>query len=161
MKNRIVARYLQRNAVLWSEWMKDQPVEHKRLYHASPIQDLTEITSGQGRYQSDGEPLIFGTDNKGYAAGFTFPWYDEDGIVFGYIEDEDFFTLEIPKEKKHLLYDKPCSIYTIEGDFKKAQEYLPEWATTDEVTIIAEEQFENPMAALEAVDNVKVVIKDD
>lgn len=158
-KQRVVARFLIKRAVLWSDWMKDQPKVTKKLFHGSSEQGLTKLDSEHARYHSDEKPLIFGSDDKGYAAGFTFPWTDDEGIAFGFIEGEDFFTLEVPKSKEHLLYDSPCSIYTIEGTFQKAQEFLPEWASIDPVEILDEEQFENPMAALEAAGNVKVVIK--
>ena len=91
-------------------------------YHGSPDQGLKFLDPQKttSTHLKKIKPYVYVTDDKSYAAGFCFPWSNNEGFRFrSESETGNDWTIEIPRKYAHRL-KKPCSIYYIkEGGFKK------------------------------------------
>ena len=85
-------------------------------------------------------PTLYGTNDKSYAAGFTFDWVEQQGLGFGKYGRKGHYILTIPYSQLRRLR-APCSIYTIEGYFSRLRTSTPEYVTHSPARILHEEKY--------------------
>lgn len=132
------------------------------MFHGSFKQNLKvldtkkPITSHSKEFKN--MKVVYVTDDKSYAAGLSFPWSDSEDFKFGKHEDDDYWTLEIPRKHLSKLL-QPCSIYIVDGDFEKLDIDTPEWVSFKSVKVIDEEKYQTAKDCLQQ-NKVKIVLKD-
>jgi hypothetical protein len=114
-------------------------------YHASDKQGLKYLDPKETKstHLKSLKPYVFVTDDKVYAAGFCFPWNNNEGFRFGSkSETGSDWVLKIPRKYLDRL-KKPCSIYYInEGGFRKVYGLpTPEFYKKGKVKIAKEEKY--------------------
>lgn len=133
--------------------------ESVKLFHCSHIQNLKVLdpTKVESVHINKKQPSVYASNDKSYAAGFSFPYNNSLGIEFGRINN-GLWTLEIPSEHLNLL-NKPCSMYEVDpSTFKKLPIKLPEFISYSEVKVLDETKFKSTKDCMEQF-NVVIKIK--
>lgn len=114
-------------------------------YHASEKQGLKFLDPGETKstHLKTLKPYVFVTDDKTYAAGFCFPWSNNEGFKYGSeSETGSDWVLQIPRKYLNRLKN-PCSLYIIkESGFRKVYGMpTPEFYKKGKVKIFKEEKY--------------------
>lgn len=127
--------------------------EEKVLYHGSPVQNLKSIDP-RDKTKHDGKNLkrIYATDEKQYAAAFTFPSTSDFCEIYQ-IKGKPWI-VKLSEKYKPLLM-KPCSIYTISAEGFTKVKYA-EYTKDSSTKVLKEEQFKT---ALECMEKLGVTVK--
>jgi hypothetical protein len=129
-----------------------------KLYHASTDQNLKELDPEKTKstHLKRLKSYVYATDDKSYAAGFTYKQVKRVGFKYGSVNYGPW-TIEIPKKYLYTLNNK-CSICEVETkSFKKAYgTKTPEFISKKTVKIINEEKYKT---AKECMEKNGVVIK--
>lgn len=122
--------------------------EDFNLYHASEKQGLRQLRPEYSKTRiKKNIKGVYASNDESYAAGFCFNWSEDEGFEFGRINNGKW-TLEVPKKYKNRL-DKPCSIYTVGGNFNKINIGTPEFVSDENVKVLSEEKFDTAKDCLE------------
>lgn len=128
-------------------------VKEKTLYFGSSTQGMKRtltprIPKSAHATHARKAPAIYASDNKAYAAAFTFDWREKEGFEFGKFGEKGIYTLKVPHRYIPRL-KKPCSLYTVRGKFTKLRTGTPEYISRDVVTIIKEKKYKEVQECLE------------
>jgi hypothetical protein len=134
------------------------------FYHASEKQGLKFLDPQQTKstHLKASKPYVYVTDDKSYAAGFCFPWSNNEGFRFGSeSETGSDWTIKIPRKYMDRL-KKPASIYIItDGGFRKVYGVdTPEYYKNGRVNLAKEERYRTAMECLKK-NNVNIQIIDN
>lgn len=92
--------------------------------------------------------VVYASDEKAYAAAFTFKWSEEEGFEFGKYGETGIYTLKIPHKYLSRI-KKPCSLYTVKGDFTKLRTGTPEYISREPVKIMREKKYSSAEECME------------
>lgn len=114
-------------------------------YHASEKQGLKFLNPEETKstHLKTLKPYVFVTNDKTYAAGFCFPWSNNEGFKYGSkSETGSDWVLEIPKKFIDRLKNS-CSLYYVSEDgFRKVYGVAtPEFYKKGKVKIEKEEKY--------------------
>ncbi len=140
--------------------MNEAVCKQRQLYFGSSTQNLPKNLHPQPPQSTHRggikKSLLYATDEKSYAAVFTFPWSEVEGFEFGKYGLRGIYTLKIPYRFIFRL-KKPCSIYTVQGCFSKLRTSTPEFISYDTVKNIKEEKYVSVSDCLKK-NNVRVTV---
>lgn len=130
----------------------------KKIYHASPHQNLKVIKIREAEKQSQRglKNLIWGTPDKEYASMFCIPATSSLGFRKGIYPGDKHRTFEIPKKYLSWL-DRKCSIYELDPSTFKPESgrQTQDWISNVDAKVLREEKYNSARECLEK-NNVKI-----